>query len=58
MYVSLTDISAKSFQDLYDWSVSDKRNEFWTDAWETAGMIHEGGYTHVSSACPSLIYIT
>jgi len=55
VYLGPADVTIKTFQDLYDWSVSDRRNEFWADAWETAGMIHEGSYKHVRST--SLLHL-
>lgn len=37
----------QTFRELYDWSVGDRRIEFWEDMWDTAGLIYEGDYEEV-----------
>lgn len=33
-----------NFQDLYNWSVGDARNDFWNLVWDEIELIHEGSY--------------
>jgi len=37
----------QTFNDLYNWSVGDSRENFWDDFWDYAKLIHEGTYNQV-----------
>ncbi|KAF2179837.1 acetoacetate-CoA ligase [Zopfia rhizophila CBS 207.26] len=39
--------SQNTFRELYDWSVGDRRTEFWEDVWESAGLVYEGTYNEI-----------
>jgi acetoacetyl-CoA synthetase len=41
------DLSMKTFEDLYDWSVGDNRVDFWAAVWDEIEIIHEGSYDQV-----------
>ncbi|KAF2673050.1 acetoacetate-CoA ligase [Microthyrium microscopicum] len=38
-------LNLQSFQDLYAWSISESRNDFWDFLWQEMDIIHEGSYT-------------
>lgn len=40
-------LNMQTFRELYDWSVGNRRTEFWEDWWEASGLIYEGKYTQV-----------
>jgi acetoacetyl-CoA synthetase len=37
----------QTFNELYNWSMSDDREDFWADLWESSPIIAEGSYKHV-----------
>jgi acetoacetyl-CoA synthetase len=37
-------LNLTTFQDLYNWSVGPKRNDFWNLTWQEIKLIHEGSY--------------
>jgi acetoacetyl-CoA synthetase len=37
----------QTFRELYEWSVGDKRTDFWEDMWNASGFIYDGEYTKV-----------
>ena len=37
----------QTFADLYEWSVGDKRTDFWEDMWKASGLIYDGSFTEV-----------
>lgn len=39
--------TSQTFRQLYDWSVGEKRTDFWEDMWDASGLIYEGSYTKV-----------
>lgn len=45
--------NSKNFDDLYNYSVSNIP-DFWRRVWEFTPLIHEGGYSEVSSCYPHL----
>ncbi|PSN74449.1 acetoacetate-CoA ligase [Corynespora cassiicola Philippines] len=40
-------LDMQTFRDLYDWSVGQRRTEFWEDMWDAAGLVYEGKYEQV-----------
>ncbi|CAO2647179.1 Nn.00g081010.m01.CDS01 [Neocucurbitaria sp. VM-36] len=40
-------LNMQTFRELYEWSVGDRRTDFWEDMWETSGLIYEGSYTEI-----------
>ncbi|KAF2703445.1 acetoacetate-CoA ligase [Pleomassaria siparia CBS 279.74] len=40
-------LDMRTFRDLYDWSVGEKRTEFWEDLWGTSGLVYEGSFEKV-----------
>lgn len=37
----------KTFEDLYNWSVGERRTEFWEELWDEIGLVCEGSYKEV-----------
>ena len=37
----------ETFNDLYEWSIGDSREDFWADLWEYVPLIYEGTYRRV-----------
>ncbi|KAF2496573.1 acetoacetate-CoA ligase [Lophium mytilinum] len=37
-------LSMKTFQDLYEWSVGETRNDFWREIWDEIELVHEGSF--------------
>lgn len=40
-------LDLQTFNDLYAWSVGDRRTDFWAAVWDEVAIIHEGSYSQV-----------